>query len=125
MNLSSQSYAEIIDDDDQTLKPCRGTGQHASQDLEDHAASCSPKPAINPKPAPLFEKSEQIPNRFAFCKNYDRCLDFAIASNWSSFTCEQCNRYELLQYSPQQWLEENLKCMDLIDALEEAERPFE
>ena len=115
MTYTSRCYERIPHDNDQTLSSCRG--KRASQNRENKVDSSSPESNINPRPAPLFEKTEEIPNRLAFCRNYDRCLDFAIVRQWNSFTCEECNHYEFLQYSPQKWLEDNLKCMDLIDHL--------
>ena len=120
MNLTCVERDKALADDEQGLASC-------SCDLNDqNLAPCealdSPEPVINPKPAPHFDKSKQIPTRFVFCKNYDQCLDFSIARCWDSFSCEECSHYEVEKSSPQKWLEDNLRCLDLIDTLEEMRR---
>lgn len=58
MTLTRPSCEKPIHGDGQTFKTCRSEG--ASQNLEHNAGLFSPKPIINPRPAPLFEKTEQI-----------------------------------------------------------------
>ncbi|UCG14238.1 MAG: hypothetical protein JSU72_07190 [Deltaproteobacteria bacterium] len=77
------------------------------------------KTVINPKPAPGFEKSEQIPDRCFFCIKYDLCLDFAIARQWASFTCVECDSFEPETFSPDDVIEDRVRCREIIDAMEE------
>lgn len=88
------------------------------QSLERNGSRDSFRQIINPKRAPHFMKTEQIPNRHVFCINYDLCLDLAIAKRWDSFTCEDCSNYDFVKCSPAKWLADNLRCWELIDALE-------
>ena len=120
MNLAYVERDKPLVDDEQALTGCRC--DLTDQNLEPSEALDSPEPVINPKPAPHFEKSKQIPTRFVFCKNYDLCLDFTIARCWNSFTCEKCSHYEVVKCSPQKWLEDNLRCLDLIDTSDEMEK---
>ena len=123
MNLACVECKKPLTAVHQTLKRC--SCGLAGQNLELNGAFDSPKPVINPKPAPLFEKTEQIPSRFVFCKNYEICLNLAITRHWNSFTCEECNNYGFAKGSPVKWLADNLKCWELIDALEKMERGSE
>jgi len=120
MNLAYVERDKPLVDDEQALTGCRC--DLTDQNLEPSEAFDSPEPVINPTPAPRFEKSKQIPTRFVFCKNYDLCLDFTIARCWNSFTCEKCSHYEVVKCSPQKWLEDNLRCLDLIDTSDEMEK---
>jgi len=123
MNLTCVNCEKPLIDDHQALTGCRC--DLADQNLEPSEAFDSLEPVINPKPAPYFEKSKQIPSRFVFCKNYDLCLNFAIARYWNSFTCEECNDYEAVKCSSLKWLHDNSRCLELIDALEKVERVSE
>ena len=120
MNLTCVERDKPLVDDEQALTGCRC--DLTDQNLAPSEAFDSPEPVINPNPAPHFDKSKQIPTRFVFCKNYDLCLDFTIARCWDSFTCEECSHYEVEKCSPQKWLEDNLRCLDLIDTLDEMRR---
>ena len=73
------------------------------------------KQIINPRRAPHFMKTKQIPNRHVFCTNYDLCLDLALAKRWDSFTCDDCSNYKLAKRSFKEWLEDDVRCWALID----------
>ena len=120
MNPSCVENDKPLVEDEQALTDYRC--DLAEQNPAPSEAFDSLEPAIDPKPAQHFDKSKQIPTRFVFCKNYDLCLDFTIARCWDSFTCEECSHYEVEKCSPQMWLEDNLKCLDLIDSLDEMRR---
>ena len=120
MNLTCVERDKPLDENEQALTGCRC--DLTDQSLAPSEALDSPEPVINPKPAPHFDKSKQIPTRFVFCKNYDLCLNFTITRCWDSFTCEDCSHYEAEKCSPQRWLEDKLKCLDLIEALDEMRR---
>ncbi len=51
--------------------------------------------------------------RFLFCKQYEACLDYAVKKDWDNFTCEQCECYERIQWSDEQWAEDSERCLTL------------
>lgn len=42
----------------------------------------------------------EVVYRYLYCDYYDRCLNFAAAQNWNSFTCEGCKRQVGVKYLP-------------------------
>jgi hypothetical protein len=119
MNLTRARYEKPVAEDVQAVTAL--PSDPAGQNLQRKGTPDSSKPVINPRPALSFERTEQIPNRYVFCRNYDFCLNFAISQNWESFDCEACSNFEFLKCSPDKWLAESVGCWELIDALEVVE----
>ncbi|UCG14725.1 MAG: hypothetical protein JSU72_09875 [Deltaproteobacteria bacterium] len=114
------AYAQWEEQYVETGQAVKSPGKHhVDQSLEWDSSSDRTKPAINPRPAPPFEKNEEIPKRYVFCSNYDQCLDLAISQHWASFTCEECSNYEFADCGIDTWLEDSARCWELIDALDE------
>ena len=119
MNLTRPRCEKPFVDDVQAVTVCRS--DPADQNFQRKGTPDSFKTVINPRPALSFERTKQIPNRYVFCRNYDFCLDFTISQYWESFTCEECSNFECLEGSPDTWLEDTVRCQDLIDTLEDVE----
>ncbi|MBU0514796.1 MAG: hypothetical protein KJ621_08490 [Proteobacteria bacterium] len=51
------------------------------------------------------------------CRQYDQCLDQAIARGWPGFSCMKCGDFKPMQKDPADWIEDNLLCIGLLFAL--------
>jgi hypothetical protein len=55
-------------------------------------SNARPNPAPAPLPAP---GSGEPPFRQHSCVHYDSCLDLAILKHWESWTCAECEAFEM------------------------------
>lgn len=120
--ISTQCKDAFLED---ARDPVVCSSEPATQSLEWNASPDLPDPGINPRPAPCFEKTKQIPKRFVFCGNYDSCLDFAISQFWESFTCEECRNYEVAECGSDEWFADGVRCSQPIEVLEDIEPDLE
>ncbi|MCA1960330.1 MAG: hypothetical protein LDL33_06005 [Desulfomonile sp.] len=56
------------------------------------------------EPSPILVKGNRDsdrPYRKVDCDHYGRCLDIALKSRWSDFSCEQCHAYTRARFIEQ------------------------
>ena len=64
---------------------------------------------------------EDLPDRRIGCKWYGRCLDVALASGWSGFSCSRCDGFEADHLGPEESRAETEGCVLLLWAVRHPE----
>lgn len=66
-----------------------------------------------PKPS-IMRSAPQSVERHVFCRHYDECLDRALVRGWSGFSCSSCSGLDMPRMDPEAWLEDALRCAEVI-----------
>ncbi len=74
---------------------------------------CLRSSGSNPTPCNAIRNAHNVSRR-VFCRFYDACLDYAIARNWSGFSCDECKCDSALEWETAQWDEDHFRCMTLV-----------
>ncbi|MCL5405586.1 MAG: hypothetical protein M1398_02490 [Deltaproteobacteria bacterium] len=67
---------------------------------------------VKPQRYIAVESCDKV-RRNVFCRNYGKCLDYAILRKWPGFSCQNCGCYEQEKLEGQALTDDYARCMAL------------